>query len=124
MIAASGPLRALIALRACLGATLLAAPRVLLGDLPHQRIDRTACVFARMLGARHLLEAAVLARRHTHGWLLLGAAVDATHSLSMLALARLRPDRRELALSNAAMAAVLAGQGVAYALRAAPERPR
>lgn len=106
--------RLLIALHVCLGIPLLIAPGGVVGVLPHQRIDRPVRVFARILGARHLLEAAVLARRHTHDWILAGAAVDATHALTMLLLAWLRPARRELALSNAAGATLLAARSVHY----------
>lgn len=106
--------RLLIALHACLGIPLLIAPGKLVGALPHQRIDRSVRVFARTLGVRHLAEAAVLARRHTHDWILAGAAVDATHALTMLLLAWLRPSQRKLALTNAAGATCLAACSVHY----------
>jgi len=108
------PVRVLIGLHVCVGAPLLIAPELIVGALPHQRIDRPVRVFARILGARHLAEAAVLARRHTHDWILAGAAVDATHALTMVLLAWLRPARRELALSNAAGATLLAACSVHY----------
>ncbi len=106
--------RLLIALHVCLGIPLLIAPGMVVGALPHQRIDRPVRVFARILGARHLLEAAVLARRHTHEWILAGAAVDATHALTMVLLACLCPARSELALGNAAGATLLAAYSVHY----------
>jgi hypothetical protein len=93
---------ALIGLRVVAGAALLIAPAAVLGDLPHQRIE----------GARHLVEAAVLWRDHTHRWVLLGAGVDATHAATMLALAVARPDERRLALTNAVTASALAGAGL------------
>jgi hypothetical protein len=108
------PVRLLIGLHVCLGLPLLIAPGKVVGALPHQRIDRPVRVFARILGARHLAEAAVLARRHTHDWILAGAAVDATHALTMLLLAWLRPARRELALANVAGATLLAACSVHY----------
>jgi hypothetical protein len=103
---------ALIGLRAVAGAALLIAPGAILGDLPHRRIDGAARSFARILGVRHLVEAAVLWRDHTHRWVLLGAGVDATHAATMLALTVLRPDARRLALTNAVTASALAGAGV------------
>lgn len=106
--------RLLIGLHVCLGIPLLIAPGRVVGVLPHQRIDRPVRVFARILGARHLAEAAVLARRHTHDWMLASAAVDATHALTMVLLAWLRPARCELALSNAAGATLLAACSVHY----------
>jgi hypothetical protein len=108
------PVRVLIGLHVCLGAPLLMVPSRVVGALPHQRIDRSVRLFARILGARHLAEAAVLARRHTHDWILAGAAVDATHALCMLLLARLEPAQRKLALTNAAGAACLAACSVHY----------
>lgn len=106
--------RLLIALHACVGMPLLIAPGRVVGALPHQRIDRPVRVFARILGARHLAEAAVLARRHTHDWILAGAAVDATHAVTMVLLAWLQPAQRRLALSNAAGATLLAACSVHY----------
>jgi len=94
------------------GAALLIAPGAVLSDLPHQRIDRPARAFARILGARHLIEAAITGRRHTREWILAGATVDATHAATMAVLAWLRPSRRELALTNAATATMLAAAGV------------
>lgn len=111
---ATTPVRLLIGLHVCVAAPLLIAPGRLLGDLPHQRVDRAARGFARVLGARHLVEAAVLARRHTHDWILAGAAVDATHAVSMVLLAWLRPARRELALASAASATLVAACSVHY----------
>ncbi len=104
----------LVGLHLCVGVPLLIAPGTLIGDLPNQRVDRAARLFARVLGARHLAEAAILARRHTHDWILAGAAVDAAHALSMILLAWLAPAPRELALSSAAGATLLAGYSVHF----------
>lgn len=109
--------RLLIGARILWGTALLIAPEAVLGALPHQRIDRRARAFAGLLGARHLLEATVTGRRHTRGWILAGATVDATHAASMVILAGLRPDRRVLALTNAATATTLAAGGLAEARR-------
>lgn len=100
--------RVLIGAHLFLGAWLLLAPDALLGELSRERIDRGVRVFARVLGARHLVEAAALERHHTHDWLRAGAAVDATHALTMIVLAWLVPARRRLAMTNAASAATLA----------------
>lgn len=107
------PERALIGVRAVAGVTLLLAPGAVLGDLPHRRIDGAARAFARVLGARHLLEAGMLWRRHSHRWILVGVGIDATHAATMAALALARPDERGLALTNALTASALAGAGVA-----------
>ncbi|MHB8533019.1 MAG: hypothetical protein ACYDC2_09895 [Solirubrobacteraceae bacterium] len=100
-----------------LGVLLLTAPQRLLRCLPRERADTFARGFARLLGARHLVQAAIIARRHTRNWVLAGAAVDAVHAASMVCLARLMPARRELALTSAAVASVLAGAGAREAGR-------
>jgi hypothetical protein len=76
-------------------------------------------MFARILGARHLAQAAILARHHTHKWILASAAVDATHATTMALLATFRPRRRKLALTNVASATMLAAGGVYEARHAA-----
>ena len=110
-------MRALSAIRAGWGAALLIAPGAVLRELSHQRIDHSARVFARILGARDLAQAAIAQRRPGRGWIFAGAAVDATHAATMVALAALRPDRRRLALTNAATAIAFAAAGL-YEARA------
>ncbi len=109
--------RAVITVRVLWGTALLIAPEVVLRALPHQRIDGAARGFARVLGARHLTQAAITSRDGTRGWVVAGAVVDAIHAASMAALAVLRPDRRKLALTNVATATTLAAAGVAEARR-------
>ncbi len=110
-------MRTLIAIRAGWGAALLIAPGAVLGALPHQQIDGRARAFARILGARDLVQAATIAWRPTRGWLLGGAAVDAAHAMTMVALAWRLPDRRALALTNVATAGAFAAAGL-YEARA------
>ncbi len=119
----TGPPALLVGLHLCVGAPLLIAPGTLLGNLPNERVDRRARGLARVLGARHLAEAAILAARHTHDWIRAGAAVDATHAASMLLLAWLRPAQRELALSSAAGATLLALCSAHYDQRERPTCP-
>lgn len=95
-------------IRVVVGAALLVAPGALLGFLPQERVDRTARTFARILGARHLAQAAIVTRHHSRKWLLASATIDATHATTMAVLARLSPDRRELALTNVAAATTFA----------------
>jgi hypothetical protein len=107
------------------GTALLVAPEAVLSQLPHQQIDRPARNFARLLGTRHLVQAAITTRYPTPRSILAGAAIDATHAATMAILAAIRPDRRELALTNAAIATALSAAGVAKAkrsLRCAPAR--
>ncbi len=105
-------LRLLIAVRTLWGSVLLAAPDAVLRDLPHDRLDRPARVVARLLGVRHLTEAAVTGRRDSRTLIRAGASIDAIHATTFAALAALRPDRRKLALTNVATASALAAAGV------------
>lgn len=107
----------LIAVRVLWGTALLTAPEAVLRDLPHQRIDRPARTFARVLGVRHLIQAALTSRGATPGCVQAGAAVDATHAATMAVLAGLRPDRRKLALTNVATASALAVAGLVSSRR-------
>jgi len=108
-------LRLLLGVRLLWGTALLVDPEAVLRRLPHQRIDRSARTFARLLGIRHLVQAAITAHCPTRRSILAGAAIDATHAATMAILAAIRPDRRELALTNAATATALAGAGLANA---------
>jgi hypothetical protein len=102
--------RSLEAARAVYGAGLLLAPSSVLDALARSPLDRPAVRVARVLGARHLLQAAVLATHPGPRWRLAGAAVDGAHAASMLALARCsrRAGHRRLAARNARTAGLLA----------------
>ncbi|MGI8714558.1 MAG: hypothetical protein ACR2NR_15555 [Solirubrobacteraceae bacterium] len=63
--------------------------------------DATVCRLARVLGARELTQAMLLARRPTRTRLAIGAAVDLTHSCTMLAVAIDRPAHRGPARASA-----------------------
>ncbi|MGH2843638.1 MAG: hypothetical protein ACRDKL_08650 [Solirubrobacteraceae bacterium] len=106
----------LTAIRAAWGSALLLSPNAVLRSLPHDRIDRRTLMFVRVLGSRHLMQVAIDSRHGSRGSILAGAAIDAIHASTMLTLARLAPDRRRLALTNAATAAMftLAGVGRAF----------
>lgn len=85
------------------GAVLLAAPgRVLRSVGGHP--DLTPPAVLRVLGVRHLAQAAVLLRRPTPAAFRLGAVADGLHALTALALAVDRR-RRGVALIDAALAA-------------------
>ncbi len=99
-------------IRAAWGAALVIAPDAVLRRLPHQQIDRPTLACARVLGVRELAQAVVVGQRPRRGWILAGATVDATHAATMLAVALLLPDRRKLALANAATASAFAAAGV------------
>jgi hypothetical protein len=103
------------------GAALLLAPSSVIGDLPRGRIDRSSRLVARLLGARQLAEAVFTGRHRSRRAMLAGAAVDATHAATCAALGLMRPDRRRLALSNAATATAFAVAGLAQSRRARPD---
>jgi hypothetical protein len=108
--------RALTELRAAFGAFLLLAPRQWLEPLSGRPLDRVGLGVCRLLGARQLLQAALAGRRPTRRAELEGAAVDAAHAASMLALGALRPPRRTFARRNAVAGSVLALAGATAAL--------
>ncbi len=94
--------------RAAYGATLLCAPgpivRMLTGELTTPRV-RTV---ARVLGARHLAQAAVCGVLPARGMIQAGTAADGLHSASMLVLAGAEPRLRRALLADAAVAAAFA----------------
>jgi hypothetical protein len=107
----------LAGVRLLYGSALLLAPGWLLGDLPDAHIDRRALVFSRVLGARHIIQAAVFDGRGARGWIVAGAAVDATRAGSMALLAPLDPRRRTLVSANALGATAFALVGLHQARR-------
>jgi hypothetical protein len=109
--------RGLEAARALYGAGLLLAPSQALARGARSPLDCPAVIVARVLGARDLLQAAILWERPAPHRQLSGAAVDAAHAASMLALARWShvPTRRRLAARNARTAALFAGIGAVEA---------
>lgn len=102
-------MRMLEVIRAAYGATELLAPgtveRLLLGS----GLDARGRKGIRVLGARHVLQAAVTARgsASVHH---VGGSVDVAHALTMLALAAFDPPRRRVALLNAAIALAFAAE--------------
>lgn len=78
----------------------------------------------RLLGARMLAQSAVELVRTTRTVVRLGAAVDAMHAASMLAVAVRRPGYRHAALTSAAIAGTSAAAGLVTSARATGGRPR
>jgi hypothetical protein len=73
--------------------------------------DRRALVVMRVLGLRHLLQAAVVHQRGRYSRV--GALFDLVHGLSMLSLAVLDKPRRKAALLDATVAFGFAAAGSA-----------
>ena len=112
-----GAMRPLTRLRVAYGVVLVLTPRLLTGALMHREIDARAIALARVLGLRHLLEAAIVGRRAGPRWTLVGAAVDATHSATMICFAVARPRWRPLAIASACTASAIAAVEISEACR-------
>ena len=105
--------------RAGYGVALIGAPGLLIG-LTGQKPEPRACAVARVLGARHLIQAGVTAANQCAdpgGSVVLGggAAVDLLHATSMVALGAADSHVRRAALSDAAVETTLAMIGAAAA---------
>ena len=105
---------ALIGARALVGGALLARPRGLLAAVSSQDPNKDVIVYARVLGARHLGEATILWRWTTPTVVRTGAAVDAIHAASALALVKTHHHTR-LAALNVASASTFALLGARLA---------
>ena len=91
--------------RAALGLVLLVRPDDLAALLDGPRGGRHPVL--RVLGARHVVQAALLLRRPTSAVVAGSVAVDALHAASDLALAAVRVDRRRPALRDAAVSSTV-----------------
>lgn len=105
--------------RAGYGTALLLAPDALLRPATGRPADARARGVARVLGARHLVQAAAVGVRPTPAVVALGAEVDVAHAASMLGLAALVRSRRRTGLLDGAVAAAFAAGGVVSARRLA-----
>jgi hypothetical protein len=110
--------------RAAYGAALVLAPgsaiRVATGRLPSRRARRVA----RVLGTRHLIQAALTAAAPEPAVLELGGQLDAVHTASMLLLAAVSPAGRRAALTDALAEAALAAAGFSASACSWPWRRR
>ena len=103
--------RALQVVRATYGAALVLVPgpaiRLATGRLP----SRQACRVARVLGTRHLIQAALTAAAPGRAVLALGGQVDAVHTASVLLLAAVSRAQRRAAVTDALTEAAFAAAG-------------
>jgi hypothetical protein len=99
------------AIRASYGVALILAPDAVIhlatGGSPGRRAPRAA----RLLGARHLIQAVVSFLAPLPGVLAAGAAIDAVHAASMVMLAAADRGARRAALIDALAESVLAAAG-------------
>jgi hypothetical protein len=105
------PRRRIELARAGWGAALLLAPRQVLEQVHHVHVDRKSLIVARILGARHLSQAALSGIGPSPDVLALGIWADCAHAATALTFAALDPSRARAALTDAAIAAVWAGAG-------------
>lgn len=103
----------LVAARAAFGVLLIWAPKIVLREITGAEIGSGTRLFSRILGARHLAEAALLARAPSRRRVFFGAGVDAAHAATMIALSIIRPRTRRAALTNALGASMFAAAGAA-----------
>ncbi len=107
---------ALAAVRACYGAALLLAPGPLIRICTGYPADSRVRLTARVLGARHLVQAALTAGAGPGtGGLAASAAVDLTHAASMAGLAAVSRPLRRTALADAMLETALAAAGLVIA---------
>jgi hypothetical protein len=111
--------RALLQLtRASYGVALVMAPgpviRLATGSLPRRRARR----IAQLLGARHLVQAALTAVTPRPAVFALGAEVDAAHAASMVMLAASDKAWRRTALTDALAESLFAAAGLSASVRA------
>lgn len=97
--------RQLSMVRTAWGALLVLAPAVPLRALSGRSDPAGGPALLRLLGARHLLQAAVTIAAPTAWTLRLGAVADAMHSASGLAFAGIDSTQRHAALLDASIAA-------------------
>jgi len=109
-------------LRLALGLILLLAPDRVLRAAGGRDGGRVPRWIVRLLGARHLAQAALVTRRGDARAVRWGAAVDATHGLSMVALARSGTRSRRPAAIAAASASAWTVCGLWLARRLPPRR--
>jgi hypothetical protein len=98
-------------LRAAWGAALLIAPRRVLTDIHHVTVDRKSLVIARILGVRHLSQAALSGVSPSPEVLAMGVWVDLAHAGTALGLAGADRSRARAGLTDTAIAATFAGLG-------------
>jgi hypothetical protein len=114
--------------RTGLGVTYLMFPALAARAAADPGHRAAATVVARILGARHLIQAAATAGQPDGAVLALGAEADAAHAASMLAVGLISPSWRRAALRDCLLAATLAAAGAAAArhapAQAAPSSPR
>jgi hypothetical protein len=107
----SGPIRIVALVRVGWAGALLLAPERLLRVAGGEPVPPAAVAVVRVLGARHLMQAAVSAAVPTGPVAGLGAVVDALHAASCVGLAAISPRWRPPALLDALVESGFAAAG-------------
>ena len=107
--------RAFSLTRAAYGAVLLCAPGAAIGLCTGQQASTRTRAVVRVLGSRHLIQAAVTARAPSALVLRAGVQVDLAHAASMLALGAVGRPLRRAPLADGLVAAIFAALGAASA---------
>lgn len=97
--------------RAAWGVALLIAPRTVLSRVHHLQTDTKSLATARILGGRHLAQAALSGIQPSPEVLAMGIWVDSVHALSAVGLALADRSRARAGLADAAVAAAWAALG-------------
>jgi len=106
------------AARACYGAALLCAPGLIIRIATGRPASSRARGVTRLLGVRHLLQAALTSGPAPGtARLAIGAAVDLTHAASRAALAAADPKLRRATLADALIETTLGAAGLAASRR-------
>lgn len=109
--------------RGAYGVALCCAPGPLIGLAGGPAGDQRARAVARILGARHIAQAALSAVRPNPAVLAIGAAADTLHATSMAAMALPDTPYRRIAGTDALIATAFAMDGIIIAAgQAAPFR--
>jgi hypothetical protein len=106
--------------RAAYGAVLIIVPGRLISARTGRAASRRACLVARVLGARHLIQALVCGTMPTRWLIRAGTAADLLHAGSMVALAAEDSGLRPALLTDAGIAAGFAVAGGAYSRAGGP----
>ena len=101
--------------RAVVGIWLLLFPRLTLKALSRASVEARWVVAARVLGARHLVEAVAVNYRPGHQIALAGAVVDGIHAATASAVGAIDARHRRLTWINAGTAAAFCAGGAHHA---------
>ena len=103
--------RGIECMRAGWGAVLLVAPGRVLTSVRMVRVDRKSLIVARILGARHIVQATLSGINPSPEMLAAGVWVDTVHSMTALGLAVVDRRRIQGGVADAIVAALWAGLG-------------